>query len=150
MVTVSHAKQQAFVEAPVEVVWQLVSDVDRHPEWWPRVVEVHCEGLEEGCTYRQVTQTPVGRDEMELFVDNLEECRNLSIHCLNTGTFVRMELASAQGGTFVEGEMGMDPQAFQMKVFDLVAGRRYFRSWLAQTLESLQRVAPERAGTPAE
>jgi uncharacterized protein YndB with AHSA1/START domain len=141
----SSTRQQAFVDAPVEIVWELVSDVERHPEWWPRVIEIKCEGLEEGCTYRQVTKTPVGRDEMELFVDRLEDCRNLSIHCLNTGTFVKMELASAQGGTFVEGEMGMEPLAFQMKVFDAVAGKRYFRNWLEQTLDALQRVAPERS-----
>jgi len=140
----STAQQQAFIDAPVEVVWRLVSDVDRHPEWWPRVVEVHCDGLEEGCTYRQVTQTPVGRDEMKLYVDRLEECRNLSIHCVDTGTFVRMELAEAQGGTFVDGEMGMEPQIFQMKVFDAVAGKRYFRGWLRQTLESLSEAAARR------
>jgi uncharacterized protein YndB with AHSA1/START domain len=142
---VSTTRQQTFVDAPIEIVWELVSDVERHPEWWPRVIEVKCEGLEEGCTYRQVTKTPVGRDEMELYVDRLEDCRNLSIHCLNTGTFVRMELAEAQGGTFVEGEMGMEPQALQMKIFDTVAGKRYFRSWLAATFDALRRVAPERA-----
>ena len=145
----SMTRQQGFVDAPIEVVWELISDVERHPEWWPRVIEVECEAFEEGCTYRQLTRTPFGRDEMELYVDRLEDARNLSIHCLNTGTFVRMELASAQGGTFVEGEMGMEPDVLPMKLFDVVAGRRYFRSWLAQTLEALRHVAPERAAITA-
>jgi uncharacterized protein YndB with AHSA1/START domain len=140
----SLARQQAFIDAPVSAVWELLVDVDRHPEWWPRVVEVECDGLEAGCTYRQVTQTPFGRDEMNLFVDRFDDSRNLSIHCLSTGTFVRWELASAQGGTFLEGEMGMEPEAFSMKAFDMVMGRRYFRSWLRQTMEALERVAPER------
>ena len=141
----SLARQEAFVDAPVDVVWELLSDVDRHAEWWPRVIEVHCDGLEEGCTYREVTETPFGRDEMELFVDRLEECRNLSIRCVNTHTFVRMQLADVRGGTFLEAEMGMEPEAIRMKLFDAVVGRRYFRSWLAQTVEALERVATERA-----
>ena len=73
----SEARQQAYIEAPVEVVWDLLSDVDRHPEWWPRVLSVECEGLEPGCTYRQVTQTPMGKDEMKLHVDAMDDCRNL-------------------------------------------------------------------------
>ena len=60
----SLCRQQGFIEAPVAVVWDLISDVERHPEWWPRVIEVQCDGLDEGCTYRQLTQTPIGKDEM--------------------------------------------------------------------------------------
>ena len=140
----SHARQQAFIDAPVEQIWALVSDVERHPQWWPRVVEVECEGLEEGCTYREVVQTPFGKEEMDMLVDGLEECRNLSIRCLNTGTFVRFGLTEAQNGTFVDGEMGMDPHGIVSRAFDAVAGRRYFSSWMAQTFAALERAA--RAG----
>ena len=142
-------RRQTFIEAPREAGWKLIADVERHPEWWPRVVEVHCEGLEEGCTYREVTQTPFGRQEMDLLVDGLEDCRNLSIRCLNTGTFVRFGLTEAQGGTFVDGEMGMDPADFGHRVFDRVAGRRYFSSWMAQTLVALDEAARSAAAEGA-
>jgi uncharacterized protein YndB with AHSA1/START domain len=142
----SHARRQGFIDAPVERVWELVADVDRHPEWWPRVVDVECEGLEEGCTYRMVTQTPFGRDEMNVAVDALDECRNLSIRCINTGTFVRFGLTEAQSGTFLEGEMGMDPSSIGQRVFDAVAGRRYFTSWMNQTFVALERAACAGAG----
>ena len=141
----SLTRQQGFVEAPVEVVWDLIADIERHPEWWPRVVEVECEGLDEGCTYRQVTQTPVGKDEMHLLIENKDELRNLRIRCINTGTFVRFGLTGAQDGTFVDGEMGMDPERVQYKVFDAVIGRRYFASWLRATLEALREVGPRQA-----
>jgi uncharacterized protein YndB with AHSA1/START domain len=137
----SLTRQQGYIEAPVQAVWDLLADVDRHPEWWPRVVEVECDGLEAGCTYREVVQTPLGKDHMELFVDRLEECRNLSIRCVNTGTFVRMELAEAQNGTFLEAEMGMDPTSLQQRVFDVVAGKRFFRAWLRETVDALGRAA---------
>src|SRR4051812_7115035 len=52
------ARRQVMVDAPVETVWELIGDVSRHPEWWPRVEDVECNLLEEGCTYRQVTRRP--------------------------------------------------------------------------------------------
>jgi hypothetical protein len=142
---VSLSKQQGFIDAPVGVVWDLLADVDRHPEWWPRVIEVQCDGLEAGCTYRQVTQTPFGKDEMKLFVEGLDQCRTLSIRCLNTGTFVRWELAEAQDGTFLEGEMGMEPSGLQNRMFDAVVGKRFFAAWLRQTFDALGRVATTKA-----
>jgi uncharacterized protein YndB with AHSA1/START domain len=142
---VSDCRQQVWIEAPVEVVWDLVADVKRHPEWWPRVVEVECEGLEEGCVYREVVQTPIMKEEMELEVERLEDCEELAIRCINTGTFIQFALTAAQDGTFVDGKMGMDPDGIGDRIFDVIAGRRYFRSWLADSLESMRRAATERA-----
>jgi uncharacterized protein YndB with AHSA1/START domain len=141
----SDARWQTHIDAPVQVVWDLIADVDHHPEWWPRVVEVHCEGLEEGCTYREVVKGPVGEDEMRMRVDKLEDCEDFLIRCVNTGAFVRFALTEAQGGTFVEGQMGMEPQAIQYRLFDLVAGRRYFRRWLEASLDAMNNAATERA-----
>ena len=103
---------------------------------------MECEGLEEGCTYREVVKSPFGQEEeMQLRVEQLEDCRDLAIRCINTGTYVRFLLMEAQDGTFVEGEMGMDPKTVGTRIFDTVAGQRYFRNWLQQTLESLGDVA---------
>ena len=141
----SEARQQAFIDAPIGVVWELLENVDRHSEWWPRVVEVECEGLEAGCTYRQVMKGPVGEEDMVIHVDRMEDCKDLLIRCVNTGTFVHWTLTEAQEGTFVDARFGMEPAKLQHRVFDLVAGKRYFRSWVRQSLEAMQRVASERA-----
>jgi hypothetical protein len=141
-------RKQGFVDAPVDVVWDLIADVERHPEWWPRVIEVHCEGLDEGCTYRQVTQTPFGKDKMNLLIENRDELRNLSIRCINSGTFVRFGLTGAQDGTFVDGEMGMDPTNLRSKLIDVTIGRRYFSEWLESTLEAIGDAARGRVGDP--
>jgi uncharacterized protein YndB with AHSA1/START domain len=146
----SEARQQAYIEAPVEAVWQLLEDVDRHPQWWPRVVEVDCEGLEPGCTYREVVRTPFGKDEMKLRVDRMDNCKDLLIRCVNTGTFVHFALTEAQDGTFVDAHFGMEPWKLQYRLFDLVAGKRFFRSWLEQSIDAMQRVCGERArGMPS-
>jgi uncharacterized protein YndB with AHSA1/START domain len=33
----SEVRQQVLIEAPPEVVWELITDLNRHPEWWPDV-----------------------------------------------------------------------------------------------------------------
>jgi Polyketide cyclase / dehydrase and lipid transport len=142
----SDLRQQTWIEAPVEIVWDLVADVNRHPDWWPRVIEVECEGLEEGCTYREVVQDPLGQEEeMQMRVEGLEDCKELMIRCVNTGTFFHLRLTQAQDGTFVDGRFGMEPRHLQHRVFDLVAGKRYFRRWLEKSLDAMNRAAAERS-----
>ena len=47
-------------------------------------------------------------------------------------------LTDAQGSTFVDVEMGMDPRTAGTRVFDAVLGRMYFRRWLEQSLDALR------------
>lgn len=141
----SDCRRQALIDAPVDAVWALVRDVNRHPDWWPKVVEVQCDGLEEGCTYRQVTQTPFGYQELDVIVDRLDELRELRIRCVNTGTFVDLALTPAGAGTFIDARFGMEPLTPKTRIFDAVAGKRYFRRWLEQSLDAMQRVAREQA-----
>ena len=150
MEMLSAARRQAFIDAPVERVWELISDVNRHPEWWPKVIDVECEGVEQGCTYRAVMKAPIGTQEMTINVEELTECEHLTIRCIDTGTYVNMALTEAQGGTFLDAEAGMDPQNVVHRTFDTVAGKRYFRSWMAQTCEALQRVAGAERAERAE
>jgi len=140
--SMTHCTQQAFIDAPLPIVWELLSDIDHHQEWWPQIVEVECDGLEPGCTYRQVIKNPLGlKQEDEVHVEALEDAERLAIRCHPTGTFIRFTLAEAQGGTFVDGEAGMDPERLPHRVFDAVAGKRFYRNWLAQMLELLDQAA---------
>lgn len=148
MTPMSAYSQQTWIDAPVENVWELIRDVERHPDWWPKVVEVKCDGLEEGCNYRQLTETPFGTQELDVVVDRLQELRRMRIRCINTGTFVDLTLTEARGGTFVDACFGLDPLTTKLRVFDLVAGKRFFRRWLEQSLDAMQRVAQERRHQP--
>jgi Polyketide cyclase / dehydrase and lipid transport len=140
-------RQQAQLDAPASAVWELVGNVERHPEWWPRVIDVQCDGLDEGCMYRQVYKSPIGVIETDVSVERLEDCRELLLRCLDTGTYTRWLVTEAQGGTFIDAEFGLDPKKAATRVFDVVAGRRYFRRWLDESIAGLRRAARE--GVPA-
>lgn len=134
--------QDAQIDAPVETIWELVGDPNRHAEWWPAMLETQCPDLEQGCTYRGVVKNPFGRSEAhEFVVDRLQDCREISIQCPEVGAFTRFTLTESQGGTFVHAEFGAEPRSVGMKVFGAVAGKRYLRRWLAQSLEGLQKAA---------
>jgi Polyketide cyclase / dehydrase and lipid transport len=139
----SSYRQQAQLDVPASAVWELVGNVERHPEWWPRVINVQCDGLEEGCSYRQVYKSPIGVIETEVSVERLDDCRELLLRCIDTGTYTRWLITEAQGGTFIDAEFGLDPKRAATRVFDVVAGRRYFRHWLEQSIEGLRRAARE-------
>jgi uncharacterized protein YndB with AHSA1/START domain len=130
--------QQTFIEAPVERVWELVGDPNRHSDWWPEMIEVECADLKEGCRYRGVVKGPFGAAEHDLVVDRLEDCREVSIFCDGTGVTTRFVLAEAQGGTFVEGCFTIEPNTIGMKVIGAVAGRRVMHSWLESSLANLK------------
>jgi uncharacterized protein YndB with AHSA1/START domain len=133
--------QQAFIEAPPETVWELVGDPNRHPDWWPDIMEVECADLREGCRYRGVSKGFFRPTERDLVIERLDTCQEVCISCKGTGVTTRFVLTGAQGGTFVEGRFGIEPNSLGMKAVSAVAGRRHMRSWLERSLENLKRVA---------
>lgn len=137
--TVSAYRQQALIQAPIDRVWQLVGDPRRHPEWFPRVVEVRGDSFDAGDVFVQVTQQPMGKAATSLEIDRLEDLRELSFHCRDTGMHVHWFLTPARDDTFVEAEFGMDPTNLRYRMFDATAGRIYFRRWLEQSLDALGR-----------
>jgi uncharacterized protein YndB with AHSA1/START domain len=140
--------QQTFIAAPVEQVWELVGDPNRHVEWWPEMLEVECADLKEGCRYRGLVKGPFGAAPHDLVIDRLEDCREVSIYCDGTGVTTRFVLADAQGGTFVEGCFMIEPNTIGMKVIGAVAGRRIMHSWLESSLENLKSAAEPLPSAP--
>lgn len=62
----SVCRSQALIHAPADRVWDLVGQPNRHPEWWPRVIEVRGERFDEGSTYAHWLLTEA---QGETFVD---------------------------------------------------------------------------------
>ena len=101
--------RQAVIEAPVDAVWELVGDPRRHPEWFPRVVEVKGTRFEEGDQYAQVTKQRFGTVKTDFVIERMENMREIRLACQKTGMYAHWLLTDAQGSTFVDVEMGMQP-----------------------------------------
>jgi hypothetical protein len=134
----STVKKQALIEAPVETLWELIGDPERHPEWWPKIVEVNGERFLEGDEYAQVVRSPGGAMKSDFVVEERDELRQIRLRCQTTGMYADWRLTNALDGTFVDAEFGMDARRAFDKVFDVVAGRMYFRRWLDQSVEGLR------------
>jgi uncharacterized protein YndB with AHSA1/START domain len=133
---VSAYRHQALIEAPIERVWELVGNPVRHPEWFPRVVEVRGDSFRPGDAFVQVTQQPIRAATTTFEIDRLEDMRELSFHCRDTGMHVHWLLTAARDDTFVEAEFGMEPTGLTYRAFDATVGRMYFRRWLEQSLDA--------------
>jgi uncharacterized protein YndB with AHSA1/START domain len=142
-------RQQAHLEAPLEAVWELVGSPAHYPEWWPRVIEVRGERFEEGDGWTQVTTNPSGKIESNFLLERREDLRGIRMSCQLTGAYADWVLTPAQGGTFVELEMGMQAKRLGNRLFDAAIGRSYFRRWSRQSLAALADAARrEREGAP--
>ena len=139
--SMSAYRRQAHLEAPLEVVWGLVGTPSRYPEWWPRVVEVRGERFEEGDEYAQVTRDPSGSKESMFLLERREDFREIRMSCRLTGMYADWLLTPAQGGTFVELAMGIEPKRFGDRVSDMAFGKLYFRRWSEQSLDGLGQAA---------
>lgn len=143
----SSCKHQAVIDGPVEVIWHLVGDPNRHAEWWPDIIESECPDLQQGCSYRSVVKGPLGRrEEHEIVVERLDDCHEVLIRCIGTGVYCRWLLTEARGRTFVEAEFGAEPTKLGARMFDKLAGKRIFRRWLQQSVDALEVAAAREAG----
>jgi hypothetical protein len=134
-------RQQAHLDAPLEVIWGLVGTPSRYPEWWPRVIEVRGERFEEGDEYAQVTKDPIGRSETNFLLERRDNLHEIRMSCQLTGMYAEWVLTPAQGGTFVEVEMGIEARRISDRVFDRTMGKTYFRRWTSQSLDALREAA---------
>ena len=143
-------RQQALIDAPVQIVWNLVGDPNHHAAWWPTVVDSECEQVEQGCRYRAVVKSPRGKvEEHQFAIDRLDDCHEVVIRCVDIGTYTRFQLVEAQGGTFVDAEFGIDPEAAVVAnpQFDPETSRDQLRRWVYSSLDGLAGAAQaERAG----
>jgi carbon monoxide dehydrogenase subunit G len=139
-------RRQAVINAPIEVVWELVGDPNRHPEWFPRIIQVsELAQVETDARFRQVTRSMGSDRETTLTIMELDQLRSIGLRCLDTGMYVRFRLTEAQDGTFADIEFGMEPTTVRTRVFDATMGKRYFRRWTDDAVDRLQAAASETA-----
>ena len=141
-------RAQAHIDAPLEDVWALVGNPSTYPEWWPAAVEIRGETFEVGDAFTQVVGVP-GRPEYKRVIERRDELKELKWSCPTTGGFQIWLLTEAQGGTFVDMEMGIDQSrlhieeevapALRYGLFDKTLGRWFMKNWAEEAVEGLRR-----------
>ena len=132
-------RAQAHLDAPLDDVWALVGNPATYPEWWPVAVEIRGQTFEVGDAFTQVVEIAGRRLEYSRVIDRRDELKELSWHCPTTGGFQRWLLTEAQGGTFVDMEMGIDPPALRYRLFNKTVGRRFIKQWAEDAIDGLRR-----------
>ena len=120
---------------------ELVATPTLYPSWWPRVIEVDGERFEEGDEFVQLVKDPMGETSSSFLIERRDEMREIRMSCQLTGAFAHWTLTAAQEGTFVELEMGMQPQRLRYRLMDATIGRPYFRKWSDESLAALRDAA---------
>ena len=74
-------------------------------------------------------------------MERRDDLREVRMSCQLTGAYAEWTLTPAQGGTFVELEMGMQPKRVGYRLFDIALGKSYFRRWSKESLDGLAEAA---------
>lgn len=136
-------RQQALIEAPVEDVWGLIADPARFPEWNESVeVTGVPTRIEKGSTFRRRAPTALGPKatatfEVEQFDESLREIR---LRCQLSGYYSHWYLTEAQGNTFADVEMGVEPHGLKERVWALPQTKGYLHRAVDASLDGLRRV----------
>ena len=139
---VSSWRQQALIEAPVEVVWALVGDPNRYPEWAGDVIEVTgLASIDEGADFRRVSRMPLGSTTTTFVIDALEEMKHIRLRCTQSGYYGNWVLTEARGSTFADVEVGMDPAGLPYRALDAILSKRWYRRVTEQSIDALREVA---------
>jgi Polyketide cyclase / dehydrase and lipid transport len=141
-------KEQALIQAPVQRVWDLVGDPNRHPEWFPMVMAVS--GLPEvavDAAYVQVSKGVGKARETRFLVEELDDMREIGVRCTDTGTYVHILLTPARDDTFAEIDIGFEPTSLMVRAVDATVGKRYCKRWTEDALDGLRAAVNRPAAT---
>jgi uncharacterized protein YndB with AHSA1/START domain len=133
-------RQQAIIDAPVREVWELLCDPDRSPEWSDDVVAVTGAPtrIEKGSTVTMTTRGPLGIKATTPFtVEELTDMRELKMKCQVSGFYSHWLLTEAQGGTFAELELGVEPIQQRRGVAARAVAALHTKGFLRRHVEKL-------------
>jgi uncharacterized protein YndB with AHSA1/START domain len=142
-------RHQALIEAPLEDVWDVISDPRTHPDWWPEVVSVDAGAGEfaEGDEYVRHTKMLPFVDAVETVwvAERLEHLKEARFRCAASGAWAQFTLTPAQNDTYVELESGMEPTNLKWRIAQPFFNHQYKR-WLLDVLDALPDAIKTRPG----
>jgi hypothetical protein len=136
-------RHQAFVRAPARSVWDLLGEPRRHSDWWPELSELQGSEFGGGCSYCDISQQEAGSTGTTFVVEDMQELKELTVRCAETGLYMRWLLTAAQDGTFVDAEFGIQPERASQPGSDRHTNKDQLRRWLQSSLEGLAEAAQD-------
>lgn len=144
-------KQQALIEAPVERIWELLGDPESFPTWAGDTLAVTGvpTRIEKGSTYESTGPGLFGREDTTTFkVEELDDLREIKLRCQLSGYYSHWRLTEAQGGTFADLELGVEPVGLAGQVARVAMTKNQLRKYAEQSLDGLRRATLE--GEPGD
>jgi uncharacterized protein YndB with AHSA1/START domain len=135
-------RQQALIEAPVESVWGLLEDPSSFPRWSDSIeVTGIPTRIEKGSEFNIKGPGPLGMRATTTFrVEELDELHEIKLRCQRSGFYSRWTLTEAQGNTFADVEMGVEPvPGVAGRAMSAIHTKRYLRKATEESLDGLRR-----------
>ena len=134
-------KQQALIDAPVERIWALLADPKTYAEWAADVIEVTGAPtrIEKGSTFQQTSPGPIRGETTTTFrVEELEDLREIKLRCQASGYYSHWWLTEAQGQTFADVELGVEPIGLHGQVARVLMTKGTLRQVTEESLDGIR------------
>jgi uncharacterized protein YndB with AHSA1/START domain len=139
----SSVKERALIEAPVSAVWALLDDPARYSEWNEDTIAVTGAPtkIERGSSFTMTTRAPFGMQPTTQFVvEELDDLHEIKLRCQTSGFYSHWFLTEAQGQTFAEVELGVEPIAgLRARVTSAMHTKSYLRRSAETAVDNLRR-----------
>ena len=147
-------QQQSLIEAPVSRVWALLADPASYPAWAGDAISVtgRPTKIEKGATFEQTSPGPFGSQQTTTFeVEELEDLHEIKLRCQMSGYYSHWRLTEAQGQTFADVEIGVEPIGVHGQVARVMMTKKQLRQVTEESLDGLRRatVGSDRPGAQA-
>lgn len=138
--------QQALIEAPVERIWALLADPARYPDWAGDSLETTGvpTRIEKGSTFEQRSPGLLGRTTTTTFaVEEFDDLRQIKLRCQTSGYYSHWRLTEAQGQTFADVEIGVEPIGLMGRIARVATTKGQLREVADESLDGLRRASSE-------
>jgi uncharacterized protein YndB with AHSA1/START domain len=136
-------KQQALIEAPVEMIWSLLGNPERYAEWAADSVAVTGvpTEIQRGSTFQNTSPGLIRGSTTTFKVEELEDLREIKLRCQMSGYYSHWRLTEARGETFTDVEFGVEPIGLQGRLAQVAMTKHHLRQVADESLDGLRRAA---------
>ena len=147
------AKERTLIDAPVRTVWDVLVDPGRAPDWDEEVIAVTGPPvkIEAGSTFDVTSRGPLKFKATTTFkVVELEDMHEIKMQCQRSGYYIHWLLTPAQGETFAQLEVGVEPlPGLSGRAMAAMHTTGYLRKTAEKTVNALRRAIGREQSTAA-